>query len=143
VGGTRGDWGGIFPPSLYVKKGPVLGKEMLHIANRYLKKMGKLLIKSKETCRSFGRCRNKRSRHAKQHRGRNLRSYMRPQKDLHTRHINVHYNQAHIKNYTVTAFESSSIKPFVCRRAMDDKAYVLYIVVRLKGFPGLFMYLSS
>ena len=97
---------------------------MRKIANDYLKKVGKRLIKSKETCRSWGKCRNKRSRQARQHRGRNLWSYLKPQKNLRSRHINVHYNRAHIKNYTRFAFGNMALKHLVCRRAMDDKAYI-------------------
>ena len=102
----------------------IQGENMRKIANEYLKKVGKRLIKSKETCRSWGKCRNKRSRQVRQHRGRNLWSYLKPQKNLRSRHINVHYNRAHIKNYTRFAFGNMALKHLVCRRAMDDKACI-------------------
>jgi hypothetical protein len=100
-------------------------KDMRRIANRYLASQKKKLVKSCETVRSWGRCRNKRSRQAKQHRGTNLWAYARSQKTWKQRHINVHYNRAHIKNYTRFAFsERTANKDFVIRRALDDKAYV-------------------
>lgn len=55
-------------------------RDMLRIANRYLKARSKKLIKSSETVRSWGRCKNKRSRQAEQHRGQNLWSFVRAQK---------------------------------------------------------------
>lgn len=95
--------------------------------NRRLHQLGKKAIKSKETVRSWGKCRNKRYRQAEQHRGQNLWAHLRPQKKHHQRHINVHYNRAHVKNYTRFAFANSSPvhgKSLVIRRAIDDKAYV-------------------
>ena len=101
-------------------------KEMRRIANAYLTKRGKKPIRSKETVRSWGKCRNRRSRQAKQHRGRNLWAHLRPQKKWKEGHINIHYNRAHIKNYTRFAFSNSNKErqPYVIRRAIDDKAYV-------------------
>ena len=52
-------------------------KDMRRIANEYLRAHNKKLIQSCETVRSWGRAPNKRSRQAKQHRGRNFWSYMR------------------------------------------------------------------
>ncbi len=98
---------------------------MRRIANKYLASQEKKLMKSSETARSWGRCRNKRSRQAKQHRGKNLWAYLKSQKTWKQAHINVHYNRAHIKNYTRFAFsETTSNQGFVIRRALDDKAYV-------------------
>lgn len=98
---------------------------MRRIANTYVSKLGKKLIKSTETVRSWGRCRNKRSRQAKQHRGKNLWSYARSQKKLKQRHVKVHYNRAHIKNYTRLAFgKDTMFGGLAVRRALDDKAYV-------------------
>lgn len=76
--------------------------------------------------RSWGRCRNKRSIEAKQHRGKNLWSFARSQKNLKTSHVNIHYNLAHIKNYTRLAFGESfkKYRDLSVRRALDDKAYV-------------------
>ena len=79
-------------------------RDMRRIANKFLAAHGKRLIKSSETVRSWERCRNKRSRQAKQHRGRNFWSHVRSQKTFKQRHVNVHYNRAHIKNYTRLAF---------------------------------------
>ncbi|KAJ7331147.1 hypothetical protein OS493_020849 [Desmophyllum pertusum] len=48
-------------------------------------------------------------------------------KKQHERHINIHYNHAHIKNYARFALGKSSIlqgKNLVIRCAIDDKAYV-------------------
>lgn len=98
---------------------------MRRIANKCLAAHGKRLIKSNETARSWGRCRNKRSRQAKQHRGRNFWSHMRTQKTFRQCHVNVHYNRAHIKNYTRLAFgNDTDCRDLVVRRAIDDKAYV-------------------
>ena len=99
----------------------------IYIFNRCLKEIGKKAIKSKETVRSWGKCRNKRYRQANQHRGQNLWAHLRPQKKLHRRHINVHYNRAHVKNDTRFSFASSNVvqgKHLVIRRAIDDKAYI-------------------
>ena len=100
-------------------------RDMRRIANKFLAAHGKRLIKSNETARSWGRCRNKRSRQAKQHRGRNFWSHMRTQKTFRQCHVNVHYNRAHIKNYTRLAFgNDTDCRDLVVRRAIDDKAYV-------------------
>ena len=102
-------------------------KEMQRIANRFLKKAGKKVVLSKETVRSWGKCRNKRSRQSKQHRGLNLWAHLRAEKKQQNKHINIHYNRAHIKNYTRFAFGRSSVvhgKNLVIRRAIDDKAYI-------------------
>ena len=100
-------------------------REMRRIANKYLSEHGLALIKSTETVRSWGRSRSKSSRQAKQHRGRNLWAHVRSQKKYGQRHINVHYNRAHVKNYTRLAFgKSFNLSPYVVRRAIDDKAYV-------------------
>lgn len=101
--------------------------EILKKKNRRLQQIGKKAIKSKETVRSWEKCRNKRYRQAEQHRRQNLWAHLRPQKKHNQRHINVHYNRAHVKNYTRFAFASSSAvhgKSLVIRRAIDDKAYV-------------------
>ncbi|CAB4034761.1 RNA-directed DNA polymerase from transposon X-element, partial [Paramuricea clavata] len=100
-------------------------RDMRRIANKFLDAHGKRLIKSNETARSWGRCRNKRSRQAKQHRGANFWSHMRTQKTFRQCHVNVHYNRAHIKNYTRLAFgNDTDCRDLVVRRAIDDKAYV-------------------
>ena len=101
--------------------------EMRIIANGALRKLNLRLIKSKETVRAFGKPRNRRSRQAKQQRGKSLWSLItcRSEKKDPTRHINVHYNRAHIKNYTRLAFANDSLyKGRVLRRAIDDKAYL-------------------
>ena len=100
---------------------------MQRIANRFLKKAGKKVVLSKETVRSWGKCRNKRSRQSKQHRGLNLWAHLRAEKKQQNKHINIHYNRAHIKSYTRFAFGRSSVvhgKNLVIRRAIDDKAYI-------------------
>lgn len=101
-------------------------RDKRRIANKFLAAHGKRLIKSSETVRSWGRCRNKRSRQAKQHRGRNFWSHVRSQKTFKQRHVNIHYNRAHIKNYTHLAFgdHMNCHRDLVVRRAIDDKAYV-------------------
>ena len=102
-------------------------KEMKKIANKYLKKAGKKPVLSKETVRSWGKCRNKRSRQSKQHRGLNLWAHLRAEKKQQDKHINIHYNRAHVKNYTRFSFSRSSVvhgKNLVVRRAIDDKAYI-------------------
>ena len=46
-------------------------------------------------------------------------------KKLSDRHVNIHYNRAHIKNYTRLIFKNDSpYRKFAVRRAMDDKAYL-------------------
>lgn len=105
----------------------IQSKEMLRIANDHLRKQGKKPIQSKETVRSWGKCKNKRYRQAQQHRGRSLWAHLRPQKKYHERHINIHYNRAHIKNYVRFAFGKNSNvqgKNLVIRRAIDDKAFI-------------------
>lgn len=100
-------------------------RDLRRIANKYLAAHGKRLIKSSETVRSWGRCRNKHSRQAKQHRGQNFWSHIRSQKTFKQRHVNIHYNRAHIKNYTCLAFgDHINCCDLVVRRAIDDKAYV-------------------
>ncbi len=76
----------------------IQSKEMQRIANKFLRQHGKKPIKSKETARSWGKCKNKRYRQAKQHRGRNLWAHLRAQKKHQDRHLNTHYNRAHVKN---------------------------------------------
>ena len=99
--------------------------DMRRIANEILKKLNCRLIKSKETVRAFGKPRNKRSRQAKQHRGRWLWSFTRSEKKLPVRHINVHYNRAFVKNYTRLLLKKTSphLKRGI-RVAIDDKAYL-------------------
>lgn len=103
-------------------------REMLKVANDYLAKHGKKPIKSRETVRSWGRCKNKRYRQAQQHRGRNLWAHLRAPKKQRECHINMHYNRSHIKNYTRLAFGGAknllAERGLVIRRAIDDKAYV-------------------
>lgn len=98
-------------------------REMRRIANEYLSKNNLRQVKSLETVRSWGGSRNKSSRQAKQHRGQNLWCHVRSQKKAGARHINIHYNRCHIKNYTRLAFGFNN-KKYVIRRANDDKAYV-------------------
>lgn len=99
-------------------------RDMRRIANKYLATHKQRLIKSCETVRSWGKCRNKRSNQSKQHRGRNLWSFVRSQKNLKNDHINVHYNRVHIKNYTRLSYGGNIDSHLVVRRAMDDKAYI-------------------
>lgn len=100
-------------------------REMLRIANQYLKRNKKRPIKSKETVRAFGKPRNKRSLQAKQHRGKSLWSFTKSQKKECNRHINVHYNRACIKNYTRLTFsKKSKHRGRVLRIAIDDKCYL-------------------
>lgn len=90
-------------------------------------KKGKKLIRGRETVRSLGKYCNRRSSLAKQHKGKNLLAHLRPQKKCITeRHINIHYNRAHIKSYTRFAFSNSirNRQPYLVRRAIDDSAYV-------------------
>ena len=103
----------------------IQSRDMLRIANEFLRKNNKRLIKSKETVRSFGKPCNKRSVQAKQHRGENQWSFTRSQKKECNRHINVHYNRAFIKNYTRLAFgKSSKHKGHVLHLAVNDKCYL-------------------
>ena len=97
---------------------------MRHIANKYLAAHKQRLIKSCETVRSWGKCRNKRSYQSKQHRGKNLWSFVRSQKNVKNDHINIHCNRAHIKNYTRFLYGSNINSNLVIRRAMDDKPYI-------------------
>lgn len=113
------------------RKGPammekrVTVKEMRHVANEWLKTHGKPQIKSYETARSWGKSRRSRSIQSVQHRGRSLWSYCRPQKRYTDRHINTHYNRAHIKMYTRKVFSyNTCLKKFTIRRCIDDKAYL-------------------
>ena len=100
-------------------------REMRMIANKALKQLNQ---KSKETVRSFGKPRNKRSYQAKQHRGQWwLWSYTRSEKkDTDPqRHINVHHNRAFAKNFTRLLFGRNSPlkgKHLSLRIAFDDKA---------------------
>ena len=103
----------------------IQSKELRRIANQHLKSKGLPLIKSKETVRSWGKPRNKRSRQAKQHRGKGLWKRKRAEKKRSDIHINSHYNRAHVKNYTRLIFQNGSpYKEFSVRRAIDDKAYL-------------------
>lgn len=64
---------------------------------------------------------------AQQHRAQNLWAQLSAQKRQHLRQINIHYNRAHVKNYTRFAYSTSSGvhgKSLVIRRAIDDKVYV-------------------
>ena len=81
----------------YLEGRRIQGKEFRRIANEYLKTRGLPLIKSKETVRSWGKPRNKRSRQASQHRGRGLWKSKRAEKDKSEVRVNVHYNRAHVK----------------------------------------------
>lgn len=53
---------------------------------------------------SWGVAKNKRSLQSKQHRGRGLFSHRKPKKIFVDAHMNIHYNRAHIKNYTIFSF---------------------------------------
>lgn len=109
----------------YLEEGRIQGRELRQIANNYLQAKGLPLIRSRETVRSWGKPRNKRSRQAMQHRGEGLWKTRRSEKKLSDRHVNIHYNRAHIKNYTRLIFKNDSpYRKFAVRRAMDDKAYL-------------------
>ncbi len=97
---------------------------MRRIANKYMAIHNQRLFKSCETVRSWGKSRNKRSNQPKQHRTRNLWSFVRSQENLKNDHINIHYNRAHIKNHTQFSYGGSVNSNLVVRRAMDDKAYI-------------------
>ena len=74
---------------------------------------------------SWGKPRNKRSKQAKQHRRRGLWKCKRSEKKRSEQHVNIHYNRAHVKNYTRLLFKNGSLfKKFAVRRAIDDKAYL-------------------
>lgn len=109
----------------YLEEGRIQGRELRQIANNYLQAKGLPLIRSRETVRSWGKPRNKRSRQAMQHRREGLWKTRRSEKKLSDRHVNIHYNRAHIKNYTRLIFKNDSpYRKFAVRRAMDDKAYL-------------------
>ena len=96
----------------YTNKDPqrIQSREMTMIANKALKQLNQRLIKSKETVHSFGKPWNKRSYHARQHRGQWLWSYTRSEKkDADPkRHINVHHNRVFAKNVTHLLFGRNS-----------------------------------
>ena len=100
--------------------------DMLGIANRWLKSHGKKLIKSKETVRSWARPKNLRSKQSKQHRGRALFRYGKAKKNFTEAHVNMHYNRAHIKQFTRMVFSKNGGRdkyaPYTIRRCLDDKA---------------------
>ena len=109
----------------YIEGKRIQGRELSRIANAHLKSKGLPLIKSLETVRSWGKPKNKRSRQAQQHRGRGLWKSKRAEKERADRHVNIHFNRAHVKNYTRLIFKKNSpYKRFSVRRAMDDKAYL-------------------
>jgi len=109
----------------YLEEGRIQGKELRRIANKHLQSKGLPLIKSRETVRSWGKPRNKSSRQAMQHRGEGLWKTRRSEKKLSDVHVNIHYNRAHIKNYTRLIFKNDSpYRKFAVRRAMDDKGYL-------------------
>ena len=103
-------------------------REMLKVANDYLATHRRKPIKSRETVRSWGRCKNKRYCQAQQHRGRNVWAHLRAPKKQCECHINMHYNRSHIKNYTRLAFGGAknllAERGLVIRQAIDNKAYV-------------------
>ncbi|CAG2213077.1 unnamed protein product [Mytilus edulis] len=102
-------------------------REMRAIANKWLKENGQKIIKSYETVRSWGVAKNKRSMQSKQHRGRGLFSHRKPKKNFVDTHMNIHYNRAHIKNYTRFFFAEKSkqtLDGYTLRRCFDDKAYL-------------------
>ena len=109
----------------YIEGKRIQGRELRRIPNAHLKSKGLPLIKSLETVRSWGKPNNKRSRQAQQHRGRGLWKSKRAEKERADRHVNIHFNRAHVKNYTRLIFKKNSpYKRFSVRRAMDDKAYL-------------------
>ena len=109
----------------YIEGKRIQGRELRKIANEHLKSKGLPLIKNLETVRSWGKPKNKRSRQAQQHRGRGLWKSKRAEKERADRHVNIHFNRAHVKNYTRLIFKKNSpYKRFSVRRAMDDKAYL-------------------
>ena len=109
----------------YLEEGRIQGRELRRIANKYLQSKGLPLIKSRETVRSWGKLRNKSSRQAMQHRGEGLWKTRWSEKKLSDVHVNIHYNRAHIKNYTRLIFKNGSpYHKFTVRRAIDDKAYL-------------------
>ena len=100
-------------------------KEMRAIANKWLKTQGHSTIKSYETCRSWQKPRSISTRQAKQHRGKGLFKRRKPQKDSTDTHINVHYNRAHVKQYTRFLFSKcSQYRDHAIRRCFDNKAFV-------------------
>ena len=103
-------------------------KDLQNIANEWLEKEGKRTIKSKETVRSWARPKNKRSNQSKQHRGQGLFRFKKPNKKYSIAHINMHYNRAHIKQYTRFTFskhgQRQKYEKYTVRRCMDDKAYL-------------------
>ena len=108
-------------------QGKVTCSQLRAIANAWLKKEGKSLIKSKETVRSWGKPKNKRSIQAKQHRGKNLWIRQKAAKKYADAHVNRHYNMAHVKYYTRLIFSKATrnrYQKYTVRRAMDDKAYL-------------------
>lgn len=103
-------------------------KDLQMIANKWLKENGKALMKSASTIRSWAAPRNKRYRSAQDHRGQALWKFSRrSEKKDADRHINIHYNRTHMKNYTRFCFSNTrpdNFKKYVIRRAIDDKAYL-------------------
>jgi hypothetical protein len=85
-------------------------KTMRCIANNYLEKNGKKLIKSYQTVRSFGKPKYSRSIQSKQHRCKALWSHKRPEKVYTEADINLHYNQAHVKMYTRSYFQNKLLQ---------------------------------
>lgn len=102
-------------------------KQMRWISNKWLAENGKRLIKSYETARSWAKPRNKRTIQAKQHRGSNLFSHRKAEKTFTEEHVNLHYNRAHIKNYTRMLFSAKNkeiFQKYAIRHCIDDKAYL-------------------
>lgn len=116
----------------YLEEGRIQGRELRQIANNYLQAKGLILIGSRQTVRSWGKHKNKRSRQEMQHRGKGFWKTRWCEKKLTDRHVNIHYNRADIKNYNRLIFKNDSpYRKFAVRRTMDDKAYL-----RCKTYEG-------
>ena len=102
-------------------------KDLKGIANQWLKEHGKRYTKSEETIRSWARPRYKKSIQSAQHRGRGLFKCKRALKNYAEAHVNIHYNRAHIKQYTRFVFskvQRHAFRKYTIRRCFDDKAYL-------------------
>ena len=107
----------------------IQSREIRMIANRALKQLNQRLIKSKETVRSFGKPRNKRSCQAKQHRGQWLWSYTRSEKKMLIQKgiLMCTTTGPFSKNFTRLLFGRNfplKDKHLSLRIAFDDKAYL-------------------
>ena len=104
----------------------IQSREMRIITKTALKEQNERLIKSKETVRSFGKPRTKRSYQANNIEDNDFGHLKDQKKDAKPkRHINIHYNRAF--NYTLLLFSKNSPlkeKKLALRITFDDKAYL-------------------